>query len=73
MMEQKKHIRTKLKSREKLADEYVGFNSSDAIYLITPDRFSNADESNDINKKLKETSLIEKMITNVMEEIYKEL
>ncbi len=46
-----------LKSREKLADEYVGFNSSDAIYLITPDRFSNADKSNDINKKLKETTI----------------
>ncbi|ARV14439.1 glycoside hydrolase family 13 protein [Polaribacter sp. SA4-12] len=46
-----------LKSREKSAEYYVGFNSSDAIYLITPDRFSNADESNDINKKLKETSL----------------
>ena len=46
-----------LKSREKSAEDYVGFNSSDAIYLITPDRFSNADESNDINKKLKEISL----------------
>ncbi|KGL63864.1 glycoside hydrolase family 13 protein [Polaribacter sp. Hel1_85] len=44
-----------LKSREKAAEDYIGFNSSDAIYLITPDRFSNADESNDINKNLKET------------------
>jgi len=25
----------------------VGYNSSDAIYLITPDRFANSDESND--------------------------
>lgn len=46
-----------LKSREKPADNYVGFNSADAIYLITPDRFSNADESNDINKKLKEITI----------------
>ncbi|MCH3882000.1 MULTISPECIES: glycoside hydrolase family 13 protein [Tenacibaculum] len=46
-----------LKSREKQADNYVGFNSTDAIYLITPDRFSNADENNDINKKLKETTI----------------
>ena len=46
-----------LKAREKSADKYVGFNSSDAIYLITPDRFSNGDESNDINKDLKDTSL----------------
>lgn len=46
-----------LKSREKSADAYVGFDSADAIYLITPDRFSNGDESNDINKKLNETTI----------------
>ncbi|WP_298880554.1 glycoside hydrolase family 13 protein [uncultured Polaribacter sp.] len=44
-----------LKSREKSANDYVGFNSSDAIYLITPDRFANADESNDVNKNMNET------------------
>ena len=37
-----------LKSRVKPAEEYIGFDSSDAIYLITPDRFANADESNDM-------------------------
>ena len=36
-----------LKSREKSADDYVGFDSSDAIYLITPDRFANANSKND--------------------------
>ena len=46
-----------LKARQKFADNYVGFNSADAIYLITPDRFSNADETNDINKGLKETTI----------------
>ena len=46
-----------LKSREKSAEEYKGFNSADAIYLITPDRFANDDESNDIN-----TNLLEKTI-----------
>ncbi|PQJ78722.1 glycoside hydrolase family 13 protein [Polaribacter porphyrae] len=46
-----------LKSREKSAKDYKGFDSSDAIYLITPDRFTNADESNDINKNLKETTI----------------
>ncbi|PWG04972.1 glycoside hydrolase family 13 protein [Polaribacter aquimarinus] len=46
-----------LKSRVKSAEDYVGFDSSDAIYLITPDRFTNADESNDINKNLKDQSL----------------
>ena len=46
-----------LKSRQKSADDYIGFSSADAIYLITPDRFSNADETNDINKKLNETTI----------------
>ncbi|MDT0558928.1 glycoside hydrolase family 13 protein [Ichthyenterobacterium sp. W332] len=36
-----------LKQREKPAEDYVGFNSSDALYLITPDRFVNGDISND--------------------------
>jgi len=36
-----------LKSREKPAEDYVGFDSSDAIYLITPDRFANANSKND--------------------------
>ncbi|WP_435416508.1 glycoside hydrolase family 13 protein [Polaribacter aestuariivivens] len=40
-----------LKSREKSAEEYVGFNSSDVLYLITPDRFANGDSSNDIGSK----------------------
>ncbi|MFT6959067.1 MAG: glycosidase [Polaribacter sp.] len=53
----KKRHTYELKSREKSADDYIGFDSSDAIYLITPDRFSNADESNDVNKKLKETTI----------------
>ncbi|HKL35592.1 MAG TPA: glycoside hydrolase family 13 protein [Salegentibacter sp.] len=36
-----------LKNREKPASEYVGFDNTDAIYLITPDRFANGDKSND--------------------------
>jgi glycosidase len=36
-----------LKEREKPASEYVGFDNSDAIYLITPDRFANGDKAND--------------------------
>lgn len=46
-----------LKDRKKTKEEFIGFNSSDAIYLITPDRFANADKTNDINLKLKDTSL----------------
>jgi len=46
-----------LKSRVKSAKDYKGFNSADAIYLITPDRFANADESNDINIHFKEFTI----------------
>lgn len=37
-----------LKERTQAAETYVGFDSSDAIFLITPDRFANANPSNDI-------------------------
>ncbi|MDP1677277.1 MAG: alpha-amylase family glycosyl hydrolase [Bacteroidota bacterium] len=33
--------------RKKSQDEHQGFNSSDVIYLITPDRFANGDTTND--------------------------
>lgn len=46
-----------LLEREKPAEEYVGFDSSDAIYLITPDRFANGDPSNDAFKDLREKEL----------------
>lgn len=46
-----------LRSREKSSDEYVGFNSSDAIYLITPDRFANANPDNDSVEGLLETKV----------------
>ena len=36
-----------LLDRKRGADEIVGFDASDAIYLITPDRFANGDPSND--------------------------
>ena len=36
-----------LKARKKEAKEYIGFDQSDAIYLITPDRFANGDPAND--------------------------
>ncbi|GGZ80105.1 glycoside hydrolase family 13 protein [Algibacter mikhailovii] len=43
-----------LKSRKKPSENYIGFNSSDAIYLITPDRFANGDPDNDIIEGLNE-------------------
>ena len=46
-----------LKSREKSAEDYIGFNSSDAIYLITPDRFSNGSPENDVVETLNEKTI----------------
>lgn len=46
-----------LKSREKPSDAYLGFDSSDAIYLITPDRFSNGNPANDQFPNLKEKAI----------------
>lgn len=36
-----------LKERQKSSEDYVGFDGSDAIFLITPDRFVNANPNND--------------------------
>ena len=48
--------------RNKPAESYKGFDSSDAIYLITPDRFSNGDPRNDIVKGMREEKLDRKGI-----------
>ena len=53
---EKKHT-YELKDKSKPSEEYIGFNSSDAIFLITPDRFANGDESNDIVEGLNETKI----------------
>ena len=53
----KKKQTYQLKERLKSSDKYVGFNSSDAIYLITPDRFANGDTSNDIDEMLLEKTI----------------
>ena len=36
-----------LKARSKKGEEHVGFDSSDVLYLLMPDRFANGDESID--------------------------
>ena len=46
-----------LKTRVKAAEDFIGFNSTDVIYLITPDRFANSDTTNDIVKGLKEDKI----------------
>lgn len=54
----KKLIETyELKSRDKTAEEFVGFNSSDVIYLITPDRFANGNPENDSFSNLNEKTI----------------
>jgi len=43
-----------LRRRKKNSAKRVGFNSSDVIYLLMPDRFSNGDTSNDSKKGMSE-------------------
>jgi glycosidase len=46
-----------LKVRIKTSEDYKGFDSSDAIYLITPDRFVNANSDNDTFDDLNEKTI----------------
>jgi len=56
--EEKELVHTyEVKARVIEASDYQGFDSTDAIYLITPDRFANGDISNDINESLKEETI----------------
>jgi glycosidase len=56
--EEKELVQTyEVKARVKEASDYQGFDSTDAIYLITPDRFANGNISNDINENLKEKTI----------------
>ncbi len=49
--------RYELKKREQDAVQFKGFNSSDVIYLIVPDRFANGDYNNDVVEGLKENKI----------------
>lgn len=51
---QKKVVNYELRNRKPNSSERVGFNSSDVLYLIMPDRFANGDTSNDVVKGMKE-------------------
>ncbi len=46
-----------LRERQPNAEKVEGFNSSDVVYLLMPDRFANGDPSNDIVKTMRETAL----------------
>lgn len=48
------NIPYELKQRKPEAAEVEGFNSSDVLYLIMPDRFANGDPSNDIIPGMRE-------------------
>ena len=43
----KRIINYELKNRQKPGDQFKGFNQSDVMYLLMPDRFANGDETND--------------------------
>jgi glycosidase len=46
-----------LLERERPSDEFIGFDSSDVVYLITPDRFANGDPQIDIVSGLLEKKI----------------
>ncbi|MFA5296757.1 MAG: alpha-amylase family glycosyl hydrolase [Lutibacter sp.] len=50
-------VEYELKERNKDSKIKEGFNSTDVIYLITPDRFANADATNDIVKSMNEKTI----------------
>lgn len=45
------------KDRRQNGAEFVGFDQSDVIYLITPDRFASGDVSNDLIESMAEAKL----------------
>lgn len=53
----KKTHKYELKSRIQSPQDFIGFNSSDVIYLITPDRYANANPSNDIKPSMLEKTM----------------
>ncbi|AXG68617.1 neopullulanase [Kordia sp. SMS9] len=56
-----------LKKRAKAANDYVGFDSSDVLYLITPDRFANGNANNDIPIKKTGTDEVGKKVSFLKE------
>ncbi|NDV69396.1 glycoside hydrolase family 13 protein [Dysgonomonas sp. 25] len=54
---EKKSIPYELKQRRANAAGVEGFNSSDVLYLIMPDRFANGDTSNDVVKGMRENKV----------------
>ena len=42
-----REITYEIRAREQAGEDFIGFDASDVIYLITPDRFANASPEND--------------------------
>lgn len=53
----KKNIPYELKQRNANSSQRIGFNSSDVLYLIMPDRFANGDPTNDVVKGMRNQSV----------------
>lgn len=53
----KETVSYELKERKPNSSERVGFNSSDVLYLIMPDRFANGDPSNDVISGMRENKV----------------
>ncbi len=51
---QKKQLDYELRMRDSNSRDREGFNASDVLYLIMPDRFANGDTSNDVIKEMRE-------------------
>ena len=50
----KKHVNYELKARSDQNKSLMGLDPSDLVYLITPDRFANGNEKNDVVKGMNE-------------------
>ena len=46
-----------LKTRQNPSETFVGFNTADVVYLITPDRFANGNPKNDVVLGMKEDTV----------------
>ncbi|MGL5772748.1 MAG: glycoside hydrolase family 13 protein [Bacteroidales bacterium] len=61
---QKKKIDYVLHQRKVSAEDRVGFDASDVLYLIMPDRFSNGDTKNDNHKMNRHTVQVDRNLPN---------
>lgn len=53
----KKVVPYEIKGRKSGSSDRIGFNASDVLYLIMPDRFANGDTSNDVIAGMREAKI----------------